>query len=81
MHVLTLTIYVGLGLIGREALRDFALIAPALVIPTLIGARLYRRFSTRAFTQLVLLLLLFSGIMLVVGSAPRLIGGGAAGAR
>ena len=42
MHMLTMTIYLGLGLIGGEALRDFALIAPALLIPTLIGARLYR---------------------------------------
>ena len=80
MHVLTMTIYLGLGLIGREALLDFAVIAPALVIPTLIGARLYRRFSTSGLTRLVLLLLLFSGIMLVIGSAPQLFGYGAAGA-
>jgi uncharacterized protein len=54
-------------------LRAFALIAPALLIPTLIGARLYRRFSARAFGQLVLSLLLFSGIMLLIGSVPQLI--------
>ena len=75
MAVLTIAIYLGLGLIGREALRDFALIVPALFIPTLIGARLYRRFSARAFARLVLLLLLFSGIMLLVGSLPRLLRG------
>ena len=79
MHTLTMTIYVGLGVIGGEALRDFALIAPALLIPTLVGARLYRRLNPVAFTRLVLLLLLFSGIMLLVGSVPRLLGVGAAG--
>jgi hypothetical protein len=74
MAALTITIYLGFGLIGREALRDFALIVPALLLSTMLGARLYRRFSADAFRQLVLLLLLFSGIMLLVGSAARLIG-------
>jgi uncharacterized membrane protein YfcA len=74
-----MTIYLGLGLIDGEALRAFALIAPALLIPTLLGARLYRRFSVYAFRLLVLLLLLLSGIMLLVGSAPALIGRWSAG--
>ena len=51
-----------------------------LLIPTLLGARLYRRFSAHAFRQLVLLLLLFSGIMLLVGSVPQLLGHAPAGA-
>ncbi len=74
MAALTMTVYLGLGLIGGEALRAFALIAPALLIPTLLGTRLYRRFSVQAFRQLVLLLLLVSGIMLLVGSVPQLLG-------
>jgi uncharacterized membrane protein YfcA len=73
MAALTMTIYLGFGLIGREALHVFALIAPALLIPTLLGARLYRNFSVYAFRQLVLVLLLLSGIMLLVGSQPALL--------
>jgi hypothetical protein len=73
MHTMTLTIYVALGLIGGETLRAFAVVAPALLIPTLIGARLYRWFNPYRFRQLVLLLLLFSGIMLLVGSVPQLL--------
>jgi uncharacterized protein len=74
MNGLTISIYFGLGLIGGETLRAFALVAPSLLVPTLIGARLYRRFSNRGFRQLVLLLLLFSGVMLLVGSVPHLLG-------
>lgn len=74
MAALTIVMYLGLGLIGREALRDFVLIVPALFIPTLIGIRLYRRFSAQAFRIMVLVLLLFSGIMLLVGSVPKLFG-------
>ncbi len=50
-----------------------AVVAPALLTPPLIGARLYPRFSARAFSRLVLSLLLFSGIMLLVGSVPQLL--------
>jgi len=73
MHTLTMTIYVGFGLITGEALRLFALIAPTLFIPTLIGARLYRHLSVFAFRRLVLLLLLLSGVMLLGGSLPELL--------
>ena len=72
MHTLTMTLYIGFGLITGETLRHFLVIGPALLIPTLIGARLYRRVSVGAFRLLVLLLLLLSGIMLLAGSAPEL---------
>jgi len=58
------------GLLGFA----FGLISMAL------GARLYRRFSVQALRQLVLLLLLFSGIMLLVGSMPQLLRRWSAGA-
>ena len=78
MAGLTLGTYVALGLIGREALRDFALIGPALMIPALLGARLYRRISVLAFRRLILVLLLLSGIMLLAGSLPALLARGGA---
>src|SRR5207245_5195769 len=45
MHALTLAVYATSGLITAEALRMFVVIAPAMVIPALLGARLYARFS------------------------------------
>jgi hypothetical protein len=43
-----------------------------MLIPSYLGARVYQRFSDRAFTQAVLVALLFSGVALVVGSAKAL---------
>jgi uncharacterized protein len=77
MATLTIAIYFGLGLIRGDALRAFALIAPAMLIPTLLGAHLYRRIGINAFRRMVLVLLLVSGIMLLVGSVPQLLRHGA----
>src|SRR5947208_4357079 len=54
MQALTLGIYAASGLLTAEAGQMFVLIAPAMIVPTLIGARLYRRFSEVAFRRLVL---------------------------
>jgi hypothetical protein len=40
-------------------------LAPAMIVPALIGARLYASFSDAAFRQLVLMLLAFTGAMLL----------------
>ena len=74
MQALTLGIYAVSGLLTPEAGRMFVLIAPAMIVPTLIGARLYRRFSEAAFRRLVLVLLTLSGFVLLALSLPRLIG-------
>lgn len=42
-----------------------------MLVPTLIGARLYHRFSDAAFRRLILLLLTASGAVLVATSPPR----------
>jgi uncharacterized protein len=73
MHALTLTVYATKGLITQEAAGLFVVIAPAMVIPALIGARLYARFSDATFRRVVLILLLISGVVLLVASVPRLI--------
>jgi uncharacterized protein len=62
------------GLVTREAAELFVVIAPAMVIPALIGARLYARFSDATFRRVVLVLLLISGLVLLVSSLPKLIG-------
>ena len=66
-------IYAVSGLLSFEAWHMFVLIVPAMLIPTLIGARLYRRFSELAFRRLVLLLLSLSGFVLLGVSVPQLL--------
>jgi uncharacterized membrane protein YfcA len=73
MQGLTLAIYVAGGLVTREAAELFVVIAPAMTIPALIGARLYAGFSDAAFRRVVLILLLISGVVLLASSVPKLI--------
>jgi uncharacterized membrane protein YfcA len=69
MHTTTLTSYVIAGkIITHETLGWFAMIAPALVIPALGGALMFRRLDALAFRRLVLALLFVSGLALVGGS-------------
>jgi uncharacterized membrane protein YfcA len=74
MHTVTLAAYAIAGALTHEALQGFAIVAPAMLIPTLIGGRLYRRFSEGAFTRLVLILLSAAGIALLAAAAPTLFG-------
>ncbi len=72
MQSLTLAMYSLSGLITGETLFLFALVAPAMIVPTLLGVRLYTRFSDTAFHRLILILLSLSGIVLLVASVPWL---------
>ena len=74
MHTLTLTVYAVDGAITAETGRMFAVIAPTLVVPCLIGARLYSRVSEIQFRRLVLGLLFLSGLGLLAASGSRLLG-------
>ena len=56
-----------------EAARLFLMVAPAMLAPALVGARLYRRFSDAAFRRLVLGLLTASGAVLVATTVPKLL--------
>lgn len=73
MQALALTIYATSGLITREALWLFAVVAPAMIVPTLLGVRLYARFSEARFRQLILVLLSVSGVVLLIASVPRIL--------
>jgi uncharacterized membrane protein YfcA len=73
MQSLTLTMYCATGLITRETLSLFALVAPAMILPTLLGVRLYARFSEAGFRRLILILLSLSGIVLLAASMRRLL--------
>jgi uncharacterized membrane protein YfcA len=72
MHVLTLFAYASTGTLDASAFRLFAVVAPVMLIPSYIGARLYRRASEKTFERLVLTLLLASGLALIVGGARAL---------
>ena len=72
MQALALAIYAASGLITLQTVRLFAIVAPAMIIPTLIGVRLYARFSEAGFRQLILVLLSLSGVVLLAASVPRL---------
>ncbi len=74
MHSLTLTGYAVSGLLTGETLNMFLLIAPALLLPTYIGTRLYKRFSDVMFRRMLLILLSSSGIVLVVSATAELAG-------
>jgi uncharacterized protein len=71
MHVITLASYAGTGVLTAEVGAVFALMLPAIVLPTWLGAKLYHRISEAAFRRLVLVLLLVSGCVLVGLSAFR----------
>jgi hypothetical protein len=73
MHALTLTVYATSGLITAEAAGLFLVVAPAMVIPAILGARLYARFSDATFRRVVLVLLLISGVVLLASSLPKLL--------
>jgi uncharacterized membrane protein YfcA len=74
MHVLTLSAYARIGTLDAATFHLFGLVAPAMLVPSYLGARLYRRFSEQTFERLVLALLLASGLALLAGAA-RALGG------
>ena len=72
MHVITLTLYSSAGALDFHVLKLFAILLPVLLATSVLGARLYRRFSERAFARLILILLLLSGLAMLYGSARAL---------
>ncbi len=73
MQTVTLLIYLSSGLITRAILPLMAIVAPAILIPTLLGTRLYLGISELAFRRLVLSFLTLSGIALLSASLPKLL--------
>lgn len=74
MLLVTMFTYVGTGIVTREMLPMFAIVAPAMLIPTLLGTRLYIGISDLRFRQIVLSLLTVSGVALLASSLPTLLG-------
>lgn len=75
MLLVTMGTYIATGLVAREVLPFFAIVAAAMLVPTLLGARLYIGISEARFRQIVLGLLTVSGFALLAASVPKIAGG------
>lgn len=74
MQAVTMTTYLATGIVTRDMWPMFAIVAPAMLIPTLLGTRLYHGISDTAFRRIVLVLLTVSGIAMLGYSLPRVFG-------
>jgi len=73
MQVVTFASYLATGIIEPRMLPLLAIVAPAVVIPVLLGTRIYLGISDLAFRKLVLGLLAASGVALLASSLPVLL--------
>jgi hypothetical protein len=73
MLLVTMGTYLATGIVTREMLPMFAIVAPAMLVPTLLGTRLYIGISEATFRQIVLGLLTASGVALLAASVPQLL--------
>ena len=73
MLSVTIVTYLASGLVTRAMLPMLAVVLPAMLIPTLLGARVYLGISEAAFRTLVLSLLTLSGLALVGAALPRIL--------
>lgn len=70
MHALTLVALGMRGMITTEVAQVFLAVGPAVLLPAMLGIRLYHRFSEKTFKTLVLVLLAASGLVLTTTTAP-----------
>lgn len=73
MLAVTMGTYLTTGLITRDMLPYFAVVGPAMLVPSLLGARLYTGISEATFRKVVLGLLTASGVALLASALPRLL--------
>ncbi len=69
----TMAGYLASGLVTRDMWPLLPLVPVALLVPSLIGARIYVGLSELAFRRLVLSLLSLSGLAMLVAAVPRLL--------
>nr|WP_204733607.1 TSUP family transporter [Hydrogenophaga laconesensis] len=66
--------YLVSGAVTRDMWPLLPIVAVALLVPVLLGSRLYVGLSEAAFRQVVLTLLSLSGLAMLVAAVPRLLG-------
>jgi uncharacterized membrane protein YfcA len=65
----TMAAFVLSGQVTRDMLPQMAVVLPALIVPSLIGARVYVGLSEQAFRRIVLSLLTAAGVVMIVSWA------------
>jgi uncharacterized membrane protein YfcA len=73
MLAVTMASYVASGVVTRPMGPLMAAVAPALLLPALLGMRVYIGISPAMFRNIVLGLLTLSGITMLASSLPRLL--------
>jgi uncharacterized membrane protein YfcA len=73
MQLVTFGSYIATGIVKADMLPLFAIAAPAVVLPVLLGARLYLGISEQGFRKVVLGLLSATGVALLASSVPVLL--------
>jgi len=73
MLAVTLGVYVATGIVRASFAPTLVLVVPAMLLPSLLGARLYRRLGDKGFRQVVLALLSASGVALLAAGLPSLL--------
>ncbi|MDZ5459768.1 sulfite exporter TauE/SafE family protein [Azohydromonas lata] len=72
MLAVTFASYVGGGMVTLRMLPMLALVAAAVLVPVLLGARVYVGLSEAAFRRVVMVLLTLAGIALLASALPVL---------
>ncbi|WP_442597751.1 sulfite exporter TauE/SafE family protein [Parapusillimonas sp. JC17] len=72
MLIVTMGSYIATGIVTRDMLPVFGMMIPAILVPSLLGARVYIGISENAFRQVVLGLLTASGIAMLAASVPQI---------
>jgi uncharacterized protein len=72
MLTLTFASYLATGVVTRQMVPLFAIVAPAMLIPSLLGSRLYLGIGELAFRKVLLGLLTASGVALLTSAVPVL---------
>jgi len=73
MLAVTFVVYLATGIVTREMLPMFAVVAPAMLVPSLLGMKVYIGISETLFRRIVLVLLTGSGVALLVSAVPVLV--------
>lgn len=71
MLATTMATYLGTGLVSQAMLPAMALTAPSLLLPALLGMKVYAGISPQLFRSLVLVLLTASGLAMLASTLLR----------
>ena len=71
----TMLAYIATGVVTARMVPLLPVVAVALLLPAMLGMRVYARMSQTNFRKLVLLLLTFSGLAMLCAALPRLMAG------